>query len=91
MSSRNRVAIHVQTYFNTDPAELVAAQPLKGILDQQQIGILKPEAPVLIDSNRFDPFVPWGGVKQLAQDWCAKGADIEFSTNVDPPLLTNLP
>jgi hypothetical protein len=59
---------HVQFWFNTDPVELANSQPLKGILDAQRLGTLKPEAPVYIQSNRFDPLVPWGGAHQLALD-----------------------
>ncbi len=30
-----------------------------GLFDLQRIGTLKPNAPVLINSNRYDPLVPW--------------------------------
>lgn len=78
---------HIAPYFNTDPTQLLASEPLKSILDAQRIGTLKPAAPVLIDSNRYDPFSPWGGAHQLAVDWCAKGADVQFWTNEQPPFL----
>jgi len=81
---------HVQFWFNTDPVELANSQPLYGILDAQRLGTLKPEAPVYIQSNRFDPLVPWGGAHQLALDWCAQGADVEFWTNEQPPFLNKL-
>jgi hypothetical protein len=33
---------------------------------------------------------PWDGAHQLALDWCAKGADVEFWTNEEPPFLNKL-
>jgi len=42
---------------------------------------------VLIDSNRYDPVVPWTAANQLGRDWCALGVDVEFRTNEEPPTL----
>jgi Secretory lipase len=81
---------HMAPYFTTDPAELLASQPLKTIIDAQRIGTLKPQAPVLIDANRYDSFVPYGGARQLALDWCAKGSDVEFWTNELSPFLNKM-
>jgi hypothetical protein len=81
---------HVQFWFNTDPYELISNQPLKGILDAQRVGTLKPQAPVFISINRWDPLAPWDGAHQLALDWCAKGADVEFWTNEEPPFFNKL-
>lgn len=78
---------HVQPYFNTDINELLGAQPLKGLLDAQRLGTMKPSIPVYLDANRYDPFVPYNGVHQLAQDWCARGADVQLWTNEQPPFL----
>ncbi|MGV0718548.1 lipase family protein [Mycolicibacterium holsaticum] len=78
---------HVAPYFNTDPVALMSSEPLKGILDAQRIGTLRPSMPVFIDVNRYDPFSPWTGAHQLAVDWCSKGADVEFWTNEQPPFL----
>ena len=41
----------------------------------------------MILSNRFDPLVPWTAANQLGRDWCAKGADVQFWTNEEPPFL----
>ena len=51
------------------------------------LGRYKPNAPVMILSNRYDPLVPWTGANQLGRDWCAQGADVEFWTNEEPPFL----
>ena len=56
----------------------------------QRIGRCKPNAPVMINSNRYDPLVPWTAANQLGRDWCAQGADVEFCTNEEPPFLNKL-
>lgn len=81
---------HLQPYFNQDVTQLVVQEPFKTLFDMQRIGRLEPNAPVLINSNRFDPLVPWTGAKQLGRDWCAQGADVEFRTNEEPPFLNKL-
>nr|WP_245839797.1 lipase family protein [Mycobacterium aquaticum] len=81
---------HLRSYFNGDPYEVIANEPFKSLLDLQRIGRLKPTAPVFIDSNHFDPLVPWTGANQLGRDWCAQGADVEFWTNDQPPFLNKL-
>ncbi|GAS85991.1 putative secretory lipase family protein [Mycolicibacterium brisbanense] len=81
---------HLRSYFNGDPYDVIANEPFKSLLDLQRIGRLKPTAPVFIDSNHFDPLVPWTGANQLGRDWCAQGADVEFWTNDQPPFLNKL-
>jgi triacylglycerol lipase len=80
----------VQGYFNEDVSQLASEEPFSALLDLQRIGRYKPNAPVLIDSNRYDPVVPWSGAHQLGRDWCAQGADVEFRTNEEPPFLGKL-
>jgi triacylglycerol lipase len=81
---------HLQPYFNEDIDQLVDTEPFRTLFDMQRIGRLRPNAPVLINSNRFDPLVPWTGANQLGRDWCAQGADVEFRTNEEPPFLNKL-
>ena len=81
---------HLQPYFNVPLAELVRDPQFHGLLDLQRIGRLKPNAPAFIDNNRFDPIIPWVQARQLAVDWCALGADVEFWTNQQPPFLNKL-
>jgi len=45
---------------------------------------------VVIDSNRYDPLVPWTAANQLGRDWCTQGADVEMRTNEEPPFLNKL-
>lgn len=57
-------------------------------LDAQRIGRLTPTSPVLITSGRNDDTVPYGQARQLAEDWCAKGATVRFDTNDLPPIAS---
>jgi triacylglycerol lipase len=78
---------HLQPYFVQDFHQVFDTEPIKTALAAQKPGSLKPAAPVQIDINRFDPLYPWVAARQLAGDWCAKGADVEFWTNEQPPFL----
>lgn len=78
---------HVQPYFNQDYRQVLSSEPIKSALAAQKLGSLRPAAPVQININRFDPLFPYIGAQQLARDWCAKGADVQFWTNEQPPFL----
>ncbi|AHH14897.1 putative lipase [Nocardia nova SH22a] len=60
------------------------------ILDRQRIGTLTPTAPVLITSGVNDDTVPYPQAKQLANDWCGKGATVTFRSNGLPPILPGM-
>ena len=50
---------HLQPYFNHPISELLQDPQFRGIFDLQKLGTLKPNAPVLLNSNRYDPLVPY--------------------------------
>lgn len=81
---------HLQPYFTTDIFATVNEEPFASLFDMQKLGKFTPNAPVLILSNRFDPLVPWTAANQLGRDWCARGADVQFWTNEQPPFLNKL-
>jgi triacylglycerol lipase len=81
---------HFQFWFKQDIYETVKVDPFKSILAAQRIGNIKPSAPVYITINRYDPFSPYDSALQTAKDWCAKGADVTFWTNEEPPLFNKL-
>lgn len=56
-------------------------------LAEMRVGNLTPPAPVLVTSGRNDDTVPYNQARQLADDWCAKGATVTFRTNELPPIL----
>ena len=81
---------HLQPYFTTDIFATVNEEPFASLFDMQKLGKFTPNAPALILSNRFDPLVPWTAANQLGRDWCARGADVQFWTNEQPPFLNKL-
>ncbi|WP_431952098.1 lipase family protein [Nocardia lijiangensis] len=56
-------------------------------LAELRVGTLTPATPVLITSGLNDDTVPYNQARQLAEDWCAKGATVTFRTNDLPPIL----
>lgn len=81
---------HLQPYFTEDIWQLINEEPFNSLFELQRLGRYQPNAPVLINSNRYDPLVPWTAANQLGRDWCALGADTEFRTNEEPPFLNKL-
>ncbi|MFC8226463.1 lipase family protein [Streptomyces sp. NPDC057287] len=74
--------------------DIIAADPLaKAALDKQRIGRLKPTGPVRLATGVQDDIVPHTQARQLAVDWCKKGADVTYDAIVLPNLgdkiLTN--
>ncbi|MFI2332596.1 lipase family protein [Nocardia rhamnosiphila] len=68
-------------------AHLQAIPEAAPALAELRVGTLTPASPVLVTSGRNDDTVPYDQARQLADDWCAKGATITFRTNELPPLL----
>ena len=81
---------HLQDFFNGDVTQVVTNPLFRKLFDSQHLGRFKPDAPVLIVSNRYDPLVPYRAAAQLGRDWCAQGADVQFWTNEQPPLFNKL-
>ena len=48
---------------------------------------MKPTGPVFISTNRFDAFNPYQASTDVANQWCALGADVQLNTNEEPPFL----
>ncbi|MGC5038584.1 alpha/beta fold hydrolase [Streptomyces sp. DT190] len=68
-------------------ADIVNAEPtLKGFLDDQRIGTMKPASPVRVATGTSDNLVPHAQARRLAADWCAKGADVTYKPVVLPSL-----
>ncbi|MGW6011404.1 lipase family protein [Streptomyces sp. NPDC055210] len=82
-------------------SDIIADTPeLKAFLDGQRIGRLKPSGPVRLATGVSDNLVPHGQSRDLAVDWCRKGADVTYKPVVLPgvgsallnhfaPLLTD--
>ncbi|MGQ4489228.1 lipase family protein [Streptomyces sp. 372A] len=74
--------------------EIIAAEPkAQAALDKQRIGTLKPSGPVRVATGIQDDIVPHSQARQLAVDWCRKGADVTYDAvilpNLGDKILTN--
>ncbi|MFD8612467.1 lipase family protein [Streptomyces sp. NPDC059631] len=82
------------TKWTTDGQSLsaiIGADPvLQGFLDTQRIGRLKPAGPVRVATGVSDNLVPHGQARQLAVDWCRKGADVTYAPVVLPNVVSPL-
>jgi hypothetical protein len=68
-------------------SDIIADTPaLQQFLDQQRIGTLKPSGPVRVATGVSDNLVPHAQARQLAVDWCHKGADITYKPVVLPDV-----
>lgn len=65
-------------------SDIIKLEPFRTMIDDQRIGRLKPNAPVLLTHSVLDDTIPFKVGKQLAEDWCALGATIDFSPNATP-------
>ncbi|MBM7090965.1 triacylglycerol lipase [Streptomyces sp. S12] len=75
-------------------ARVIADEPrARAVLDKQRIGTLKPTGPVRVVTGVQDDIVPHAQARQLAVDWCRKGADVIYKAvalpNLGDKLLTN--
>ncbi|MBD2759672.1 triacylglycerol lipase [Yimella sp. cx-573] len=58
---------------------VIDANPAVGaVLDQQRLGTLRPTAPVRVSTGVVDDIVPHAQARQLAVDWCARGANVTY-------------
>lgn len=64
-----------------------ASEPWKSMLADNLIGTIKPSVPVMVDHSLLDDVIPYDVGKALAKSWCAKGANVVFSTNLTPAHL----
>jgi pimeloyl-ACP methyl ester carboxylesterase len=67
-----------------DLGVLITREPFRTMIADQAIGHRRPHAPVLITHSLLDDVVPYRVGKQLAKDWCARGANVRLSTNASP-------
>lgn len=73
---------------------IVRNEPLlRATLDSQRIGTLKPATAVRVVTGVQDDIVPHAQARQLAVDWCGKGANVTYDAvhlpNLGDGLLTN--
>ncbi|WP_066910232.1 lipase family protein [Millisia brevis] len=56
------------------------------LADQQRIGRLVPNAPVMVHASPVDDFIPFDQSAALVSDWCAAGATAVLSVDPLPPI-----
>ncbi|KWT63438.1 lipase [Streptomyces albus subsp. albus] len=49
-------------------------------LRESDLGTRRPDAPVFLYHGTLDELIPYGVGRQLRADWCARGADVRWST-----------
>ncbi|GHD97052.1 lipase family protein [Streptomyces naganishii] len=85
-----RYAYSKSTAWTTDGrsvSDIIGSTPaLRAFLDSQRIGRLEPAGPVRLATGTSDNLVPHGQARQLAVDWCRKGADVVYKPVVLPGL-----
>ncbi|WP_158892995.1 lipase family protein [Amycolatopsis anabasis] len=52
--------------------------PFRAVVEDMKVGNRKPAAPVLVEHAPNDDIVPAPQGRQLAKDWCGKGANVQF-------------
>ena len=68
--------------------DVIATHPaLRAAIDAQRIGHLRPGAPVLVAGSNGDDVLPIGQIRQMAADWCAQGATVQFERTTWIPTL----
>ncbi|WP_030665284.1 lipase family protein [Streptomyces cellulosae] len=71
--------------------DIIAAEPaLRAFLDDQRIGTRRPAGPVRLATGTSDNLVPHAQSRQLAVDWCGKGADVTYKPVVLPDVGRSL-
>lgn len=77
-------------WFVAPPDQIFGNDPVKSLLLAQNLGQLKPTGPAFISANRWDAFNPYQASTDLANQWCAMGADVQLNTNEEPPFANKL-
>jgi pimeloyl-ACP methyl ester carboxylesterase len=62
----------------------LAEEPFASIVADSRIGRIRPTVPVMISHSGLDDVIPYAVGRQLAKDWCDRGANVRLSANVVP-------
>ncbi|MGH3735584.1 MAG: lipase family protein [Micromonosporaceae bacterium] len=60
------------------------SEPFNSRINEQRIGLRKPAVPTLVLHSSGDDIVPYAQGRQMARDWCALGATVQFTTLSTP-------
>ncbi|MBD0418486.1 alpha/beta fold hydrolase [Streptomyces sp. TRM S81-3] len=71
--------------------DIIEAEPaLQSFLAEQRIGTLEPGSPVRVATGVNDDLVPHAQSRQLAVDWCRKGAKVTYDAVMLPDVGSSL-
>ena len=66
------------------PELAMRAPEFRNALLQQRLGQRTPTAPILVNSGNADDAIPNEQVRQMARDYCERGATVDFNANLTP-------
>lgn len=67
--------------------DIIEREPVvRGIIDAQKLGHVAPRVPVRLATGTQDDIVPHAQSRQLAVDWCGRGARVTYKAVVLPNL-----
>ncbi|MDT0609291.1 lipase family protein [Streptomyces lancefieldiae] len=71
--------------------DIIRAEPaLQAFLERQRVGTLRPSGPVRVATGVSDNLVPHGQARELAVDWCGKGAQVTYAPVLLPGVGSGL-
>lgn len=59
-------------------AAFLSQPPFDAIVAENRIGTLRPAMPVMVEQSPLDDVIPAAMGKQLAKDWCGRGATVQW-------------
>ena len=60
--------------------DYLPTEPFRSIVAQNKVGTIRPTVPVLVEHSSLDDVLPQAAQgRQLARDWCARGAQVQFN------------
>lgn len=66
-------------------------EPFNSLVNEQRLGNRKPAVPTLVLHSQLDDIVPFEQGRQMARDWCAKGARVQFQSLQLPTHVGAIP
>jgi hypothetical protein len=71
--------------------EFLGVEPFNRIVAENKVGNIRPSAPVLVEHSWIDDVLPQAQAKQMARDWCGRGANVQWRDIFTIiPLFTHL-
>ncbi|HEY8525233.1 MAG TPA: lipase family protein [Acidimicrobiales bacterium] len=56
----------------------LAEEPYSLVVSENRLGTIRPAAPTLVEHSSLDDVLPFAQGRQLARDWCGRGANVQF-------------